>query len=245
MGGENMAYSTGLCDYFPDRPRRTPAAIRPPRPASCGHRVPVEHISARGKRSTAAGDTRPGDRRHIDDPVRGAQLPGRPIRRIQRPHGVDRSRDDVAAEDPRPQRRLRLSRNRGGERQQFGEAARGQAQHDGGRAGEPCTFAAACWAWRARSRSPPKEKDVPSALKEIKPKEAKPDPSKYKSKIDPKLVREAEGGGTPGSRKTSRSRWTITTCTTCTRWNATRALPNTATRTRRRTRNGTATWPSS
>lgn len=41
----------------------------------------------------------------------------------------------------------------------------------------------------------PKEKDVPSALKEIKPKDAKPDPNKYKSKLDAKLVREAEARG--------------------------------------------------
>lgn len=42
---------------------------------------------------------------------------------------------------------------------------------------------------------PPKEEEVPSALKEVKPKNAKPDPSKYKSKIDSKLVREAQERG--------------------------------------------------
>ena len=92
---------------------------------------------------------------------------------------------------------------------------------------------------------PPKEKEVPSALKEVKPKDAKPDPSKYKSKIDPKLVREAEARGNGWFAQTSRSKWTISTTITCTRWNGTRALPNSATRTRRRTRNGTATSPSS
>jgi hypothetical protein len=42
---------------------------------------------------------------------------------------------------------------------------------------------------------PPKEKEVPSALKEVKPKQPRPDPSKHKSKIDPRLVREAEAQG--------------------------------------------------
>ncbi len=46
-----------------------------------------------------------------------------------------------------------------------------------------------------RVEKPPKEAEVPSVLKEIKSKEAKPDPSKYRSKIDAKLVREAQERG--------------------------------------------------
>ncbi|MEN6459083.1 MAG: prenyltransferase/squalene oxidase repeat-containing protein [Thermoguttaceae bacterium] len=42
---------------------------------------------------------------------------------------------------------------------------------------------------------PAKEERIPSALREIKPKNARSDPSKYRSKIDPKLVREAEERG--------------------------------------------------
>ena len=95
-------YSTGLAIIF--LVERDPAA--PPR----RHRVPVGVSPGAAEEARRLGLPGTGNRRHLDDPVRGAQLVGGPARRIQRPHGLDRSGDCLAAEDPRPQRRLRLSR---------------------------------------------------------------------------------------------------------------------------------------
>ena len=180
-------YSTGLAIMFlveHDDPRRPPRRDRVPASVSPGAAEEARRLGIPGT----------GNRRHLDDPVRGAQLWEAQHAGFNVPM---ESIEAVTAWLLKTQDPSGGFGYQGTVAENFNNLVKQQdVKHSMTAAGLGSLYICSNLLGMAgKVEKPPKEKEVPSALKEVKPKDAKPDPSKYKSKIDPKLVREAEARG--------------------------------------------------